>query len=68
VRATLTINGTVGGALIDAVMRAHGSSQLKAHPSKAIPIGPVTAHMTNATRISPLRHDITAMISRSPRT
>jgi hypothetical protein len=61
----LTINGTVGGTLIDAVVRAHGSSQLKAQPSKAMPMGPVTAHMSNATRISPRRHDIMAIISRN---
>lgn len=47
------------------MVRAHGSSQVNAQPSNAMPMGPVTAHMSNATRISPLRHDITAMISRA---
>ncbi len=65
VPATLTINGTVGGALIDAVMRAHGSSQANAHPSKAMPMGPVTAHMSNAIKTSPLRHDIIEIVSRT---
>lgn len=62
--ATLEMNGTVGDRLIDAVVRLHGSSQVNAHPSKVMPMGPVTAHMSNATRISPLRHDIIAMVSR----
>src|SRR5438445_7844249 len=66
VPATLTINGTVGDRLIDAVVRLHGSSQVNAHPSKAMPMGPLTAHTSNAMRISPLRHDITPMmVSRS---
>src|SRR5919109_1669428 len=52
VPATIEMNGTVGATLIDAVVRAHGSSQVKAQPSKAIPMGPVMAHMSKATRIS----------------
>ena|SRR5215831_1073885 len=57
--ATIAINGTVGGPLIDALAKAHGSSQhVKAHPSKAMPMGPVTAHMSNVATTSPLRHDI----------
>jgi hypothetical protein len=63
VPATLTMNGTVGAPLIDAVVRAHGSSQVSAQPSKAMPMGPVTAHMSNATRTSPLRQDIDVIIA-----
>jgi len=62
--ATLEMNGTVGDRLIDAVVRLHGSSQVNAHPSKAMPMGPVTAHMSNATTIMPLRHDIIAIVPR----
>jgi hypothetical protein len=63
--ATLEVNGTVGDRLIDAVVRLHGSSQVNAHPSKAMPMGPVTAHMSNATTISPPRHDIIAIVPRT---
>src|SRR5262249_53108163 len=56
---TVETNGTVGAALIDAVVRAHGSSQVNAQPSKAIPIGPVTAHMSSERTTPALRHDIT---------
>jgi len=62
--ATLEMNGTVGDRLIDAVVRLHGSSQVNAHSSKAMPMGPVTAHMSNATTISPLRHVIIAIVPR----
>jgi hypothetical protein len=68
VPATLTINGTVGAPLIDAVVRAHGSSHVSAQPLKAMPMGPVTAHISNATTISPLRHDISEIVSRTPNT
>jgi hypothetical protein len=64
VPATLTMNGTVGRVLIDPAVRAHSSSQVK-HPSKAMPMGPVTAHMSNAIMISPLRHDIIGIVSRT---
>jgi hypothetical protein len=63
--ATLEMNGTVGDRLIDAVVRLHGSSQVNAHPSKAMPMGPVRAHISNATTISPLRHDIIAIVPRT---
>jgi hypothetical protein len=62
------MNGTVGATLTDAVVRAHGSSQVNAHALKAMPIGPVTAHMSKATTTSPLRHDIVAIVSRGRRT
>src|SRR6267143_2200013 len=65
---TLTINGTVGSGLIDAVVRPQGSSQVKAQPSKAMPIGPVKAHTSKTIRISPRRKDITAMVSRASET
>src|SRR5262245_24135567 len=61
--ATVEINGTVGGSLIDAVTRAQGSSHIKAQPSKAMAMGPVTAHTSNATRMNPRRHDIVWMIA-----
>src|SRR5205823_8248658 len=63
VPATLAINGTVGGTLIEAVVRAHGSSQLKAHPSKAMPMGPVKAHTARNIRISARRHGIGVIIA-----
>src|SRR5262249_14397448 len=63
--ATVEMNGTVGGPLIDAVARAHGSSHIRAHPSKAMPMGPATAHIINATTTNPLRQDIGSMVSRT---
>jgi len=59
------INGTVGEALIDAVVSAQGSSQLKVQPSHAMPMGPVMAQMARTIKIRPQRHDITAMVSRT---
>src|SRR5262245_49804342 len=61
--ATVEMNDTVGGELIDAVTRAQGSSHIKAQPSKAMPMGPVTAQTNNATRMNPRRHDIAWMIA-----
>jgi hypothetical protein len=61
----LMMTATVGARLIDAVVRPHGSSQVKAQPSKAMPMGPVKAHKAKTIRVSPRRHNITAMVSRS---